>query len=84
MRLMRILLTGLFAAFALIAGVFIAAFGIIAYGIGRLLGRTPGNVRVRTQINVPPRTAPRPPVNTGRGDVIDVTATEVPADPLPR
>ena len=81
MRLLRILLTGLFAAFALIAGLFIAAFGILAYGIGRLLGR---NVRVRTQFNVPRRATPRPPVNPGRGDVIDVTATEVPADPLPR
>jgi hypothetical protein len=84
MRLLRILLTGLFAAFALIAGLFIAAFGIIAYGVGRLLGRSPGNVRVRTQFNVPHRPAPRPRVNTGRGEVIDVTATEVPADPLPR
>jgi hypothetical protein len=84
MRLLRILLTGIFAAFALVAGLFIAAFGLLAYGIGRLLGRSPGSVRVRTNFNAPRRAATRSPVNTGKGDVIDVTATEVPADPLPR
>lgn len=81
MRLLRIFLTGLFAAFAVVAGLLIAAFGVFAYGLGRLLGKPNGGVRVRTPFSPPRRPAAAP---MGRGDVIDVTATEVPADPLPR
>jgi uncharacterized membrane protein len=54
MPLLRIILTGIFAAIALVAGMFIAAIGLIAMLIGRLLGR-PGGVRQRT------RFAGRPP-----------------------
>lgn len=75
MRLFKVLLTGLFAAFALIAGLFIAAVGIFAFAIGRLLGRSGGGrTRVQVRGNARPKNAD--------GDVIDVTATEVPADPL--
>lgn len=80
MRLLRILLTGLFAAIALVAGLFIAAFGLLAYGIGKLFGRPGGSVRMHTHFNRRrPAAAP-----AGKGDVIDVSATEVPADSLPR
>lgn len=81
MSVLRFLLTGFFAAIALVAGLFIAAVGLVAMSIGRLLGR-PAGPRVRTTF------ASRRPVRAkgpaGHGDVIDVTATEVPADPLPR
>ncbi len=85
MRLTRIILTGIIAAFALVAGLFIAAIGLIALLIGKLFGR-PGGARVRTQTPFSGpgrRPAPRPSVHNN-GDVIDVTATEVPANPLPR
>lgn len=85
MRLTRIILTGIVAAFALVTGLFIAAIGLIALLIGKLFGR-PGGVRVRTPIPFSGpgrRPAPRSPVQH-TGDVIDVTATEVPANPLPR
>lgn len=85
MRLTRIILTGIVAAFALVTGLFIAAIGLIALLIGKLFGR-PGGVRVRTQTQFSGpgrRPASRPSVHH-TGDVIDVTATEVPANPLPR
>jgi hypothetical protein len=85
MRLTRIILTGIVAAFALVTGLFIAAIGLIALLIGKLFGR-PGGVRVHTQTQFSGpgrRPAPRSPVHH-TGDVIDVTATEVPANPLPR
>jgi hypothetical protein len=75
MRLLRLLLTGLFAAFALLAGLFIAAVGVLAFAIARLLGRSNG-----TRTRVPVRS--RPPQKS-EGDVIEVTATEVPVDPFP-
>jgi len=82
MPLVRILLTGFFAAIALVAGMFIAAIGLIALGIGRLLGRSgAGNVRSRFSGRRPTM---RPKGAAGPGDVIDVMATEVPADTLPR
>lgn len=82
MPLLRILLTGIFAAIAVVAGMFIAAIGLIAMLIGRLLGR-PGGVRVRTPFaGRQPTMRPKGPA--GSGDVIDVMATEVPADNLPR
>lgn len=81
MPLLRILLTGFFAAIALVAGMFIAAIGLIAMALGRLLGR-PGAARVRTQFGRRPTMRPKGPA--GSGDVIDVMATEVPADTLPR
>ncbi|MBL9209135.1 MAG: hypothetical protein JNL92_01635 [Opitutaceae bacterium] len=82
MPLLRILLTGIFAAIAVVAGMFIAAIGLIAMLIGRLLGRR-GGVQVRTQFaGRQPTMRPKGPA--GSGDVIDVMATEVPADPLPR
>lgn len=82
MPLLRIILTGIFAAIAVVAGMFIAAIGLIAMLIGRLLGR-PGGVRVRTQFaGRQPTMRPKGPA--GSGDVIDVMATEVPADNLPR
>lgn len=82
MPLVRILLTGFFAAIALVAGMFIAAIGLIALGIGRLLGRS-GAVNVRPRFSGRQPTM-RPKGAAGPGDVIDVMATEVPADTLPR
>lgn len=82
MPLLRILLTGFFAVIALVAGLFIAAIGLIAMLIGRLLGQPSGG-RVRTQFaGRQPTMRPKGPA--GPGDVIDVMATEVPADPLRR
>ncbi|HCN28014.1 MAG TPA: hypothetical protein DIT64_04365 [Verrucomicrobiales bacterium] len=81
MSALRLLLTGLFAAIALVAGLFIAAVGLIAMGIGRLLGR-PATPRVGATFTR--RRPVRPKGPAGQGEVIDVTATEVPADPLPR
>jgi len=78
MRLLRVLLTGLFAAFALLAGLFIAAVGILAFALARLLGR-PSNVRTSVQV----RGRPTPAKTSDSGDFIDVTATEVPADTSP-
>jgi uncharacterized membrane protein len=82
MPLVRILLTGFFAAIALVAGMFIAAIGLIALVIGRILGRT-GGKHPRTRFSGR-RPTMRPKGAAGPGDVIDVMATEVPADPLPR
>lgn len=82
MPLVRLLLTGFFAAIALVAGMFIAAVGLIALAIGRLLGRT-GGAQVRTRFSGR-RPTMRPKGAAGPGDVIDVMATEVPADTLPR
>jgi hypothetical protein len=77
MRLLKILLTGLFAAFALIAGVFIAAVGLLALAIGRLVGAK-GAVRVRHPH--PMQGRPERARPAGSADVIDVTATEIPVD----
>jgi hypothetical protein len=82
MPLLRILLTGFFAAIALVAGMFIAAIGLVAMLIGRLLGR-PGAGHVRAQFTRR-RPTMRPKGPAGSGEVIDVMATEVPADTLPR
>ena len=73
MRLLRILLTGLCAAIAVVAGLFIAAVGLLAFGIGRLLGRP--------RSATPTAAAKRRP--SASGDVIDVTATEVRSRDLP-
>lgn len=71
MRILRILLTAFCAAIAVVAGMFIAAVGLIAFGIGRLIGR-PRAVRT-----TPTAGGFRRPA-AATGDVIDVTATEVP------
>jgi len=80
MRMLKLLLTGLFALFALVAGLFIAVVGFCALMLGRLMGGS-GRIRVRTQMRGQPQpTTSREPRDTR--DVIDVTATEVPADSL--
>jgi hypothetical protein len=79
MRILKVLLTGLFAAFALLVGLFVAAFSVLALALGRLLGGS-GRIRVRTHVGGTPR---RPSTMDSR-DVIDVTATEVRADSLPK
>jgi hypothetical protein len=74
MRLLQVLLGGLFAVFALLAGLFIAAVvamtGMLIMFIRRAVGR--GGVTP-----LPPRNRSRVSA-TKTGDVIDVTATEVP------
>jgi hypothetical protein len=77
MRLLKILLTGLFAVFALIAGLFIAVVGMLALAIGRLIGAK-GAIRVRQPHPMQGRSERARTSNSS--DVIDVTATEVPAD----
>ena len=60
----------------------VVVIGLIAMLIGRLLGR-PGGVRMRTRFaGRQPTMRPKGPA--GSGEVIDVMATEVPADTLPR
>ena len=76
MRLLRLLVVALFGVFAVIAGLFTAAAVGLATAllvfIRRML-RAPGNSRLP---HAQPRTRPRANV----GEVIDVTATEVPAE----
>lgn len=76
MRLLKVLLTGLFAAFAVVAGLVVAAVIALVFAIRRLLGNShpshrPTHRRART-------TAAQ------ASDVIEVTATEVPAEPPSR
>jgi len=72
MRLIHVILTALFAVFALVAGLFAAAVvalvGAILHGLKRI-GRGP-----LIAANRPGVARPR---SQGAGDVIEVTATEV-------
>ena len=78
MRIFRILLTGLIAAIALMVGLFVAAIGLLALAFSRLLGRP------RSQASASPHATTSSPraraMPVDNGDVIDVTATEVPVD----
>jgi hypothetical protein len=76
MRLLNVLLTGVFALIALFAGLIVAAIGLVAFVLGRLLGRPRGG---RTRVPVHAQPPPRP-YRESPEDVIEVTATEVPAD----
>lgn len=83
MRLLKVLLTALFAIVAVTMGLFAAAIvglGAIALLLTRKLLR--GGGTHSTAMQAPAPRATRPPANqaTGGGDVIEVTATEVPAD----
>jgi hypothetical protein len=77
MRLLRVLVVALFGLFAVVAGLFTAA----AVGLASALF-----VFIRRMLRQPatrlPNSQPRP--RTSAGEVIEVTATEVPADPVPR
>ena len=78
MRLIHVILTALFAVFALVAGLFAAAVvaiaGTILYALKRIgrgpliAGNRPGVVRPRSRAG---------------GDVIEVTATEVTTESVP-
>jgi hypothetical protein len=79
MRLVRVLIVGLFGVFALIAGLLTAAFVGVATALVlyvRRLLKPAGAVRL-------PRHAP-PRARPNSGEVIDVTATELPVDSVPR
>lgn len=78
MRIFRILLTGLIAAIALMVGLFVAAIGLIALAFSRLVGRPRTQPSPSPHANAGGSRARAMPVDSG--DVIDVTATEVPAD----
>lgn len=82
MRALRVVLTSLVAVLAVIAGLIITAVvtisGLLVVFTRRLLGRSAGG-RVATSAARPRHDRP-----AGRTDVIDVTVTEVPADPPTR
>jgi hypothetical protein len=77
MRLLKVAIAGLVTAvamfFSLLFAVGVAFIGVIAYCFLRLRGR-PASVRF---------SSPHRPKPAAAADVIDVTATEVPADKLP-
>jgi hypothetical protein len=85
MRLLKFLLTGVFAAVALLAGLFatmvVALTGALIMLFRRLLGgrRAPHAHAHRTL-----RRRPEPREQARGGDAIDVVATEVPAEPPAR
>lgn len=79
MRLFKLILTAVFAVFAVVAGLFIAVVAASISAVLFLLGRT-RNVRPSGR-NVPSfRPAETRATKPGDLDVIDVTATEIPAD----
>jgi hypothetical protein len=76
MRLFHVILTALFAVFALVAGIFAAALVAVAGSAFLILKRFRGGASSH-----PARSAPRSRMRShGHGDVIDVTATEVAAE----
>ena len=80
MRVFKIVLTAALAAFAVIAGLFI---GVVAAGTGMVLSlfkRWQSRRDPARTFPLPRRSGARPD-RPGDQDVIDVTATEVPADP---
>ena len=79
MRLLRVLVVAVLAVLAGIAGLFVAAAAGLATALVlfvRRLLRPPGAARLPT--NAPPR------ARANAGEVIDVTATELPVDSTPR
>ncbi len=79
MRLAKLILTGLCAAMALMAGLVAAAIGVLGIALFALirLFRRPTALRR-------PTNGPRRPAPASRGDAIDVTATEVPPERIGR
>lgn len=78
MRLLKVLFTALFALIALVAGLFVAA--VVALSSVALFATRRFNGE-----RSPARAGPRSPSRAktvAPGDVIDVSATEVPADRL--
>jgi hypothetical protein len=82
MRLLRVLIVALFGLFAVLAGLIMAAAVSLATAfvlfVQRMI-RPAGHPRI-------PASRPQPPsrASSNAGDVIDVTATEVPVDSAPR
>lgn len=77
MGLLRVLLVALFGLFALVAGLFTAAAVSLA---GALILAVRRMLRQYSDPRLPSRGAQRFPSPRAAGEVIDVTATEVPAD----
>jgi hypothetical protein len=81
MRPLRILLGALLAVLAIIGGLFVAAAVALGAAVVLVLRRL---LRQATGSRLPMRrNAPRA-VRPASGEVIEVTATEVPADPASR
>lgn len=79
-RLLKVLLTALLAVFAVFAGLFVT-LAVAVTGAAVLLVRRLLRSSRNSPANLPPRTAPRHRAPT---DAIEVTATEVPAEPPPQ
>ena len=81
MRALKLLLTGLLAAVAVTAGLFVAAvvalFGLAIYVIGRLLC---GQTRFK-MVTSRARRQPNPTPRTYDSEAIEVTTTEVTPEP---
>ena len=82
MRALKLILTVLLAAVAATAGLFVAAvaalIGVAVYVTTRLLGR-PSRFHMASRSRGQPAAAPR----RNAHDAIEVTATEVAAEPAP-
>ena len=79
MRLVRVLIVGLFGLFALIAGLLTAAAVGVATALVIFVRRL---LKPAGAVRLPPHSPPR--ARTNAGEVIDVTATELPLDSTPR
>jgi hypothetical protein len=80
MRLLRVLLIALFGVFAVVAGLITATVVSLATGLVLTLKRA----FVPSQCGGLPRRDPQRFSRQTSGEIIDVTATEVPADSTPR
>ena len=80
MRLLRVLLIALFGVFAVVAGLITATVVSLATGLVLTLKRA----FVPSQRGGLPRRDPQRFSRQTSGEIIDVTATEVPADSTPR
>jgi hypothetical protein len=83
MRLLKLVLTALVAVLAVLAGLFVAAIAAITGAALLFFGRSRRKQPPDRAATLPHAAKVRAP-NAGDSDVIDVVATEVPADPAPR
>lgn len=78
MRFLKIVLIGILAAFALITGVFVT----VALAAGSALRLMMGRRSTRTATAHGGFSSPRRSAHASAADIIDVTATEIPATQL--
>jgi hypothetical protein len=74
-RFLKLIVGGIIAAAAVLVGLVVAAVAAVAAAVFLLVRRPRVTVRTATTRPMPPR-----PASAG-GDVIDISATEVPASP---